>query len=533
MQRRAERVLATVLFTDIVGSSAVLAELGDRRWRALLDQHHGAVRAALRRFGGREVDTAGDGFFAVFGDQEAAIRCACEICSRVRDWGIEVRAGLTVGQVERRGRTHGGVAVHTGARIMAQAGAGEVLVSRVLRDLVAGSGIGFADRGVRRLKGISEPVHVYMVESLDGVPLDPPSPREEASARRNSIQAAPRVLRHPRRLVAALLVTLALAAAGALLLSSRGAAHAAFRPSSIAELDPANGRLLGDVLVADPTGTTPAAIPGRRLVVFSYTKQVVTILGTAHPGVKATVNVGAQGEGAALVNSAGVAYSGGHIWVATTARNVIRIDPHTYTRTGTYHLAGAPEFVLDVLGVPWAFSRGSSANRYNTTGVFRYNPTTNQFQQITSIADPTAVAFGEGAVWASTYADTVDRIDPHTGHVQVIEMPADAAGPTGITVAFNSVWTANLASNTGHETLTRIDPATGHGRTIPVGPPTSELSAGVAAADGSIWVTNPGNGTIVRVDPITMKITNRVRIRYDPRNLVAAYNRLWLVVSAY
>src|SRR5690242_10784747 len=133
MRPRQERVLVAVLFTDIVGSSAILAELGDRRWRALVTRHHAIVRSQLKRYGGREVDTAGDGFFAVFTDQEQAIRCACAISDAVRELGIEVRAGLTAGQVERSGRAYGGLAVHTAARIMAAAGPGQVLVSGVLR----------------------------------------------------------------------------------------------------------------------------------------------------------------------------------------------------------------------------------------------------------------------------------------------------------------------------------------------------------------------------------------------------------------
>jgi class 3 adenylate cyclase len=149
-----DRVLATVLFTDLVGSTARAAELGDRRWRDLLAQHHAAVRRELERFGGRELDTAGDGFFASFDGPARAIRCACAIVEAVRPLGLEVRAGLHTGEVELLGSKVAGIAVNIGARVAANAAPGEVLVSGTVRDLVAGSGIAFEDRGLAQLKGV-------------------------------------------------------------------------------------------------------------------------------------------------------------------------------------------------------------------------------------------------------------------------------------------------------------------------------------------------------------------------------------------
>ena len=149
-----DRALATVLFTDVVGSTDLAVRLGDRRWHALLEQHHRAVREQLSRFGGREIDTAGDGFFATFDGPTRAIRCATAIRDALRGLGLSVRAGLHTGEVELMGDKVGGIAVHTGARVSAQAGPGEVLVSRTVVDLVAGSGITFEDRGEHPLKGV-------------------------------------------------------------------------------------------------------------------------------------------------------------------------------------------------------------------------------------------------------------------------------------------------------------------------------------------------------------------------------------------
>lgn len=159
-----ERVLATVLFTDIAGSTARLAELGDRRWRELLQQHHKRVRRQLVRCSGREIDTAGDGFFATFDGPARAIRCACAISDAMRDLGLEVRAGLHTGECEVVDGKVGGIAVHIGARVAAEATPSEVLVSSTVKDLVAGSGIRFRDRGVADLKGIPGEWRLYSVE---------------------------------------------------------------------------------------------------------------------------------------------------------------------------------------------------------------------------------------------------------------------------------------------------------------------------------------------------------------------------------
>jgi pimeloyl-ACP methyl ester carboxylesterase len=158
-----DRVLATVMFTDIVESTARAVELGDRAWRDVLVRHHTLVRDELSRFRGREIDTAGDGFFATFDGPARAIRCACAISTSVRSLGIDVRAGLHTGECEVIGEKVGGIAVHIGARVAGLAEAGEVLVSNTVKDLVAGSGIGFQSRGVHMLKGIPGEWNLFAV----------------------------------------------------------------------------------------------------------------------------------------------------------------------------------------------------------------------------------------------------------------------------------------------------------------------------------------------------------------------------------
>ncbi|RDH75685.1 hydrolase [Mycolicibacterium moriokaense] len=160
-----DRVLATVLFTDIVDSTRLAAEIGDRDWHALLDAHDAVVRSQLARFRGREVNTSGDGFLAMFDGPQRAIRCAVAIRDAVAALGIEVRAGLHTGECEVRGEDIGGIAVHIGARVSALAGPGEVLVSSTLRDLVIGSGLEFDDRGAHQLKGVPGEWRLFAVKS--------------------------------------------------------------------------------------------------------------------------------------------------------------------------------------------------------------------------------------------------------------------------------------------------------------------------------------------------------------------------------
>jgi len=164
-EQERERILATILFTDIVGSTQMATELGDAGWRALLDRHHAVVRGLLARHRGEELDTAGDGFFASFDGPGRAILCACKIRDGLRDLGLEIRAGVHTGECERIDGKLGGVAVSIGARAAAQAHPGEVLVTGTVRDLVAGSGLAFEERGEHELKGVPGTWNLHAVVS--------------------------------------------------------------------------------------------------------------------------------------------------------------------------------------------------------------------------------------------------------------------------------------------------------------------------------------------------------------------------------
>jgi class 3 adenylate cyclase len=164
-----DRVLATVMFSDIVSSTERAAAIGDRRWRELLDRHDALVREELARHGGREVKTTGDGFLALFDGPARAIRCALAIREALRTEGVEIRIGLHSGEVELRGDDVGGIAVNLGARVAATATPGEVVVSSTVRDLVAGSGITFVDRGEQTLKGVPERWRLFAIADSESV----------------------------------------------------------------------------------------------------------------------------------------------------------------------------------------------------------------------------------------------------------------------------------------------------------------------------------------------------------------------------
>jgi class 3 adenylate cyclase len=164
VENRSDRVLTTVLFSDIVGSTAQAADFGDRQWRHVLDDHDQVVRAELNQYRGREISTTGDGFFAAFDGPARAVRCGVAITEAVRRLGVEVRVGVHTGECEARGTDLAGIAVHIGARVASLAAPGEVLVTSTVRDLVAGSGLRFEQRGAHQLKGVPDAWNIFAVD---------------------------------------------------------------------------------------------------------------------------------------------------------------------------------------------------------------------------------------------------------------------------------------------------------------------------------------------------------------------------------
>ena len=309
----------------MVGSTAIASELGDRRWKVLQAKHHSVIRSELRKHGGREIDTAGDGFFAAFSEGEAAIRCACGIRDAVMDVGLQVRCGLNVGQVEMNDGKPTGAAVVAAARIMSSAGDGEVVVSNLLRELLPGSTIEFADAGLHELKGLDGSWHLFRVVAVDGPPLAAAPPTEELAARRTStadslVTEATSVSR-TKKILAAASAFVVLAAGIAFIRSRDDPGVSTIAPNSIGILDLDSG----DVTKTIPLEERPGSVAASADAVWVTNPDVgtVTRIDASEQEVRdSTIPV--------EENPTGLAVGGGAVWVVNSGgSSVSRISPDT------------------------------------------------------------------------------------------------------------------------------------------------------------------------------------------------------------
>ena len=262
----------------------------------LLDRHHAIVRKAIKRHRGKEIDTAGDGFFASFSDQVDAIRCACQISDDVTALGIEVRAGCHVGQAEVMGKKLGGVTVHVGARVMAEAGPSEVLVSSMLKDLVPASGFSFSDRGIHKLKNIDGDWHLYAVTGVDGAPRPARPDPEEAARLREEIKPPPLTERRSGRIGIGALALIVVA--GAVIFVANRPHPIEVQPNSLVQIDPDTNGIVSDVAVQDPDGAQITFVPPTHEIwVLSQQDQVISVVDTRTHAVQPSAGRG-WGSGA-------------------------------------------------------------------------------------------------------------------------------------------------------------------------------------------------------------------------------------------
>ena len=449
------RFLTTVLFTDIVGSTDHAAELGDHAFHELIQLHHGIVRAALKRHGGRELDTAGDGFFAVFDAPAAAVDCALEVAASVREQlGIEIRAGLHVGEVQQSGPKVSGIAVVIGSRIMSGAGPSEVLVSGTVRDMTAGSGLTFDDRGVRELKGVPGTWPIYAVARAGEAAPQHAAGAAGASRRAAAVRRAqdrPIWERRPR-LVAGISVFLALVVglSGLFVWSPwRPPALAAVAENSIGVIDVDRAEVIGAVRV----GSRPGGI--------------------------------AVGEGSAWVTNTG-------------ADTVSQIDLGTRAVVNTIEVGRGPAGIAAGDGSIWVANSGDRT-------VSQVNVVTGR--EVASIAvgnGPTAIAFGGDAVWvANTTDSTIVRLDPDSGEVG--EPIGVAAGPIALAVDDSGVW---VVSQDGGA-VTHIDPASGATIDAPI--LLNSRPTALAVGGGSVWVAG-SDGTVTGIDRESGRVTDTLDV---------------------
>lgn len=480
MSRGRGSALVTVLFTDIVGSTEVASELGNRRWRELLGRHHRIVRRELRRFDGREIDTAGDGFFATFDRPAQGIRCAWAVTDAVRALGIEVRAGLHVGEAELMGKQVGGVAVHVGARIGAQAGPGEVLVSGTLRDLVPGAGIEFEDRGWRDLKGVADAQRLYAVAAVDGEPRKAQLPVREAARRRAEVVPA-QPLRRRGVLVAAALVTALVVSATALFLARDG-------PRTGGPDKPT----LRDVLIH---------IDGE----------------TGHLGAPIPLP---EGRGKRIAETPLVLIGEGSVWVRTTG-DIYQVDPDTGEPT-TAASAGDPygggHMALGLRAVWLAASRFGGVPRIEVVGL---NPATldpDVEAQIPASSGTPEVATTDDSVWVG-YADRLVEIDPQSGErLRSLDLGQSVDQLVG---SGPDLWIVDSLA----QGLFRFDPDKGEiVETIGLQLVPDELEIG---DDGRLWVLNRAGGILL---PVTASgdIGTPIPVGGDPSDVAAAGGTVWV-----
>jgi len=507
-----QRLLTTVLFTDIVGSTQRAAELGDRRWRQLLARHHAIVRRLLKRHGGREIDTAGDGFFATFDQPAQAIECAVAIGRGVRSLGIEVRAGIHMGEVEMTVDKVAGIAVHIGSRVMSTAGPGEVVVSNTVRDLLSGSEFRFEDRGVKELKGVPGEWRLAAVTEVPGLEEDEAIPEEVPPTKR-------------RRFPVPLAVVIVLGVVAVLLIpplvtggGGKTGGLAAPAVNTVARIDPSAGKVLGVI----PVGRTPIAIAASngKVWVANFDDGTVQSIDPSDNHASSAIGLGFDQA------PTGIAVGGGFVWITNATTGVVyRLDPSQSHAIVSIDLGSGINGVAYGEGAVWI------ANGQTET-VLRIDPQSPQAQpqtiQLEAGSKATGIAVGAGSVWvAESLKGVVARIDPTQMKVTTTIPLLQGSNPDQVAFGEGFVW----VTETEDDAVFRIDPSTNQGTTITGvgnGPP------GVAAGDGFAWVANSLDGTVAKIDPKSAKVVAHYQLGtgLSPDGVAVTGGAVWVTLHA-
>jgi class 3 adenylate cyclase/streptogramin lyase len=509
MARRAPgRTLATVLFTDIVGSTEMAGEMGDRQWREILARHHRLIRRELKRFGGREVETAGDSFFVTFSEPASAIRCGLAIAEAVQELGIEVRVGIHTGEAEVADGRPRGIAVHIAARVMALAGRGEVLVSSTVRDLVTGANLTFDDRGFYTLKGLDGEWRLFSLTAVNGSSRRPPLEAEEAARRRAAIQPTP-VLR--RRIgVAGGAVALVVVAAVFVWLVSRPSSLESVPSDSVGRIDPKSG----DITKAFDTGSPPTSVAGGSGAIWVASEGSQTITRLDPETGQGGPTVATQGSPTGVVVD-----DDGTVWVLNQFQaTVVRINPLTATIEDSIGLESGIKDIAAGEGAVWVINEGQR----ELTRIDPHDPQTNIPTPVLGAENfehaPGGVAAGGGFVWVVA-GPRVLKVDPRTG-----EVSGEATTRfVGRDIAFGEgyVW----VTHTSDDRISKVDPRTLEAVAISVG----NAPVAVAAGEGAAWVANSEDGTISRVDPDSGDVLS-VDVGNQPQDLTVSEGAVWAAV---
>jgi YVTN family beta-propeller protein len=503
MRRRGgtDRLLATVMFTDIVGSTELASELGDRGWKALLSRHNTIVRRELKRFAGRELDTAGDGFFVMFERPAQAIDCAWAIVDALRPLNLQMRAAIHMGEVEVMGSKIGGIAVHAASRLLSIAGPSQILVTGIVHDVVAGSDIVFADRGLHELRGVPGEWRVFAVEETARDRALPVEPLPEGTAARPSWA--------PVAIATAVVGAALVAGIIAVVANAPAAAPIVPRANSVVHVDAASDALRHLVEIEDPTGIVVAdgavwvlSLGARTLNRIDGATQVVVPVGlpAAPTGI-------ASAKGAIWITTGfGTASgSGGVLRVGSTSRRVEGMIP---LADGVHGIVGADEAL-------WV------TNRIRRSLV-RIDLTTETVAAEAEAGEqPEAVAYGDGSVWVASGVDRmIGRYEPVS--LASVSQVALADPPTAIALGFGRLW---IASSTGNS-VTIVDAAT-NARLQTIDMPGSPR--GIAIGPDGVWVA-VASGELVRIDPQDPASIRRIELAGAPDSVAAGESGVWVSI---
>ncbi len=477
MQRRTGgRGLGAVLFTDVVGSTVIAAEMGNTRWGELVARHHRILRRLIDRFGGHEVDTAGDGFFVTFERPADAIRCAVAAAEAVRELGIEIRAGVSFGELEIMGRKAGGLVVNTAARVMAVAGPGEVLVPASVKDIVPGSGISFAEHGVHQLKGLEGEFRLFGVSGVDDKEVAPPLEVEEAAERRREIFPTGR--RRGPLLVAAAAGALAVIVGISLLLLSGKPAESRKESAgplrfSVAALDAETGRVRSRVFLGEL---------GRS----------IGFLVVDHP----------------------LAVGEGGVWLMRPSF-LLHIDPlHDEVRSQIDVGFGLSQTVVTGSDAVWVLSGET---------LYKVNPATDEpepflVMPVTGGITTYALALGD-ALWVGVSDGTLVRLDPGT---QARDQVDTGASIDEIAATKDAVWLMDVLAGG----VIRIDPGSLQrvGRPIRIRGSLDQI----AARGDDVWILDRRVGVVTPIDANSNRVSVPARVGDDPTDMAAGEDAVWV-----
>ncbi len=507
MMAKPKSELVTVLFTDIVGSTQLAGQLGDKRWRVLLTRHNAALRRELKRHRGHEVDTAGDGFFATFSRPADAIRCASVARQAMRELGVEIRAGVHMGECEVIGKKVGGMTVHIGARTLGVAAPGEILVTGTVRDLVVGAGFEFAERGDHELKGVPGSWHLLAIAAIDGSPVPPLLDQLASAELRSQIKAPPLLERRAGR-VAALSVIGVLVLGGILvLLVARGrGSHVPPPVDRLVRIDPETGKVVATL----PLGGNPAGVAtGAGAVwVVDASNDLLLRVDPVSNRIVARITVGRHPSSVAVGGAVGQEA----VWVTNELDDTVwKVDPASNMVTAKLP-AGVDHPDGVIVGEGWVWVHTSVTNQ-----VARFDPSTGEpggsFPMCCSLA------VGYGSVWIGSSSllrmNVQDLSLQHDGY--------DGVQPAcGISIGESAVWVCG-----GGSILYDIDPSSDQIRShIGVG----HDPDGVVTGSDSVWLAN-SDGTLVWVRTATDSVAGTIQVGKDISGVAVGAGALWVTVD--